>query len=119
VTNVPGDARLACAACAAYDVLVQVSLVAYVGVPLFSIREASVELRVYHDHEFVHSYVGHGRCGAFGTVYWALWNGYTLENNGGGFGACSSAAAVADAVRTLQEDPPKLGEPKEEVSIGR
>ena len=43
----------------------------------------------------------------------ARFDGYTLENNGGGFGTCASAAAVADAVRKLQDDPP---EPAHELS---
>jgi hypothetical protein len=107
-----GQSTLACAGCAVYTNLMTFTLAAFAGIPIYGIREASVELRLYRDHEFIQAYNGHGKCGAFGTIYWALWNGITYRNRGGPFGSCSVAAAVADAVRQIQESPPRLEDEK-------
>ena len=103
-----GSSSLRCPACVVWVNLATVTLISFVGVPLYGVREASVELRLYRDHEFVQSYVGYGRCGVFGTIYYLFWNGITYANRGGTLGACSTAAAVADAVRKLQDNPPTL-----------
>jgi hypothetical protein len=108
-----GKSTLRCAACVVYTNLMTFTLAAFAGIPIYGIREATVELRLYRDHEFVQAYEGYGKCGAFGTIYWALWNGITYQNRGGPFGGCSLAAAVADAVRKIQEDPPPTPDEEE------
>lgn len=109
-----GTSTLACAACVVYTNLIANTLIAFAGIPIYGIRESSVELRLYHDHEFIQAYEGYGKCGAFGTIYWALWNGITYANRGGPLGGCSIAAAVADAVRKIQEDPPPTPDEEEQ-----
>ena len=73
-----GTSTLRCAACVVYTNLIVNTLVAFAGIPIYGIRESSVELRLYRDHEFIQAYEGYGKCGAFGTIYWALWNGIDL-----------------------------------------
>jgi len=101
-----GVSTLRCPGCVVYTNLMVITLAAFVGIPIYAIRESEVELRVYQDSEFIRAYSGYGRCGTVGTIYWAMWNGINYENRGGPFGGCSIAAAVADAVRQMQDDPP-------------
>lgn len=82
------------------------SLTAYLGMPMYWEAASTVELRMYQDHEFIRSYVGNGRCYAFGTLYYFMYNSITfLQNKEGGLlGSCASASAVANAVLRLQQD---------------
>ena len=81
------------------------SLTAYVGMPMYWEAASTVELRMYRDHEFIRTYVGNGRCYAFGTLYYFAYNSITFLGNaeGGSLGSCAAASAVANAVLKLQD----------------
>lgn len=86
------------------------SLTAYIGMPMYWEAASTVELRMYENHEFIRSYVGDGRCYAFGTLYYFAYNSITFLGNAGGgsLGACASATAVGNAVLKLQEAATRL-----------
>jgi hypothetical protein len=106
-----GDVNITCGGCLVYSVVAQLTLLAFVGVPLVGERDSLVELRVYHQHDFIRSYTGEGQCTMVGTWYWILFKGYSRDVNGyNGFDGCAAAAAVADAVRKMQDDPPVQSE---------
>jgi hypothetical protein len=88
------------------------SLTAFLGMPMYWEGASTVELRLYRDHEFLRAYVGHGRCSAFGTLYYFWYNSITWVGGaeGGLLGSCAAASAVGNAILMLQEDPPNIAE---------
>jgi hypothetical protein len=71
--------------------------------------EANIELRVYHDHNFIRSITGTGACTAFGRVYWALWTHNAWSHADGSVNGCAVGAAAADAVRKLPRRSARTG----------
>jgi hypothetical protein len=98
-----------CGACTAqYIFMAFIPPLWMIGIPAATGREANIELRVYHDHDFIRSYVGTGACTAFGTVWWMLWTHNAWSHTDGSVNGCAVGAAAADGVRKLQDDPPTL-----------
>jgi hypothetical protein len=63
-----------CGACTAqYIFMAFIPPLWMIGNPVATGREANIELRVYHDHNFSRLITCTGACTAFGRVYWTFW----------------------------------------------
>jgi len=94
----------------AWNFVAVFSLTAFLGMPLYWEGASTVELRLYRDHQFLRTYVGNGRCSAFGTLYYFQYNSITWLRGaqGGLLGSCAAASAVGNAILKVQQEPPDL-----------
>jgi hypothetical protein len=89
----------------AWNTFNTITLLGLFGLPYLGSSDASVQLRVYEDHELIGSYEGHGKAYWRHTMYGIVPG---LPGMRSGSTNLASHLATQDALARLVEDPPQL-----------